>query len=104
MEVMAGSPSWGRFETGEPDPRFRVLAGSGWRRPTLNPEATTYDLQVKVGQTQDQLIQTGVLDEATGTFLQDHVFDSWGLASGVVSGKAQYSGGRHWQPLADADE
>lgn len=102
--VIQELPSWGRFEGPEPDPRFRVLAGSAWRRPTLDPEATTYDLQVKVGEAQDALMSSGVLHEEGMTFADDHVFDSWSAASRIVSGKAQYSGGRHWQPLADDDQ
>lgn len=71
--VGAGIPAWGRFEGDEPDKRFRVLAGSGWRRPVLNPEATTYDLQVKVGQVQDELVGAGVLDGSSMAFTADHV-------------------------------
>jgi hypothetical protein len=93
--------SWGRFEAAKPDPHFRVLAGSAWRRPMLNPEATTYDLQVKVGEAQHTLAQNGVLDEDSMTFSRDYVFDNWSAASRIVSGKAQYSGGRHWQRIGD---
>lgn len=100
--VIEEVPAWGRFEAPEPDPRFRVLAGSAWRKPTLDPEATTYDLQVRVAATQDDLVNQGVLEPETMTFARDHVFDSWGAASKVVSGKAQYSGGRHWQRLGDS--
>lgn len=95
--------SWGRFEAPTPDPHFRVLAGSAWRRPTLNPEATTYDLQLKVGEAQDALVGNGVLDEENMSFARDHVFDNWSVASRIVSGKAQYSGGRHWQPISDSE-
>jgi hypothetical protein len=99
--VGAGLSAWGRFEDDEPDKRFRVLAGSGWRRPTLNPENTTYDQQVKVGEIQDGLVQQGVLDEPTMTFALEHTFENWTAACRVVSGKGQYSGGYHWQLLAD---
>jgi hypothetical protein len=77
----------GRFEEDDPDKRFRVLAGSGWRKPVLNPEATTYELQVKVGELQDELVAAGVLDAATMTFTRDHVFDNWTLATRVISGR-----------------
>ena len=79
--------AWGRFEAGEPDKRFRVLDGSGWRPPVLNPDAVTYDSQVKVGELQEQLVQQGVLDESTHRFLKDHVFENWTVATRVVSGK-----------------
>lgn len=102
--VGAGLQAWGRFEGDEPDKRFRVLAGSGWRRPVLNPEATTYDLQVKVGEVQADLVGRSLLDEADLTFKTDHVFDNWTAACRVISGKGQYSGGYHWQLLSDSDE
>jgi hypothetical protein len=44
-----------------------------------------------------------VADTAALTFLEDHLFDNWTLATRVVSGKAQYSGGYHWQQLHDPD-
>jgi hypothetical protein len=93
----AGAAAWGRFEADDPDKRFRVLAGSGWRKPVLNPEATTYDRQVEVGEAQDELVAAGVLDVDTMMFVRDHVFDNWTLATRVISGKAQYSGAYHWQ-------
>jgi hypothetical protein len=99
----AGARAWGRFEADEPDTRFRVLAGSGWRRPVLNPEATTYDLQVKVGELQADLIAASVLDERGMTFARDHVFDNWTVATRVIGGKAQYSGGYHWQLLQETE-
>ena len=102
--VGAGVAAWGSFEADEPDTRFRVLAGSTWRQPVLNPEATTYDLQVKVGEAQGELKAAGVLDEGTMTFTTDHVFDNWTAATRIVSGKAQYSGGYHWQLLADVSD
>lgn len=102
--VGAGAQAWGRFEADDPDKRFRVLAGSGWRRPVLNPDAATYELQVKVGELQDELAAVGVLDAATMTFTQDHAFDNWTLATRVISGKAQYSGGYHWQPLQEVGD
>jgi hypothetical protein len=97
--VGAGADAWGRFEAAEPHKRFRVLGASGWRRPVLNPEATTYDRNVKVGEMQDKLVEAGVLDEATMMFKTDHVFDNWNLATQAVGGKAQYSGAYHWQLL-----
>jgi hypothetical protein len=102
--VGAQVQAWGRFEAEDPDKRFRVLAGSDWRKPVLNPEATTYDRQVAVGETQDQLVAEGVLDPATMTFPHDHIFENWTLATGVVSGKAQYSGAYHWQLLQNPSE
>jgi len=102
--VGAGAEAWGRFEADDPDKHFRVLAGSGWRRPVLNPQATTYDLQVKVGEAQEQLVDAGVLDAATMTFTRDHVFDNWTLATRIVSGKAQYSGAYQWQLLEDSTD
>lgn len=97
--VGAGAEAWGRFEAAEPDKRFQVFAGSGWRRPVLNPENTTYDRNLKVNEMQDRLIEAAVLDEATMSFKTDHVFDNWNLATQAVSGKAQYSGAYHWQLL-----
>lgn len=102
--VGARVQAWGRFEANDPDKRFRVLAGSDWRKPVLNPEATTYDRQVEVGETQDQLVAAGVLDSATMTFPQDHVFENWTLATRVVSGKAQYSGAYQWQLLQNPNK
>lgn len=99
--VGAGIPAWGHFEGEEPDKRFRVLAGSGWRRPVLNPEATTHDLQVKVREAQDELVAAGVLSESEMAFARDHTFDNWTAATRITSGKAQYSGGYHWQQLRD---
>jgi hypothetical protein len=86
--VGAGAEAWGRFEGPEPDKRFRVLAGSGWRRPVLNPEATTYDLQVKVNKVQGELLAAGVLDETTASFRKDHTFDNWTAATRVISGNS----------------
>jgi hypothetical protein len=100
--VSAGIHAWGRFLGEEPDKRFRVLSGSTWRRPVLNPDATTYDLQVKVAEVQTRLVGDGVLDEASATFAKDHDFDNWTAATRIVGGKAQYSGGYHWQLLEDA--
>jgi hypothetical protein len=94
----------GRFEAEDPDKRSRVLAGSEWRKPVLNPEATAYDRQVEVGETQDQLVATGVLDPATMTFPHDHIFENLTLATRVVSGKAQYSGAYQWQLLQNPSE
>jgi hypothetical protein len=102
--VGAQVQAWGRFEAEDPDKRFRVLAGSDWRKPVLNPEATTYDRQVEVGETQDQLVAAGVLDPATMTFPHDHIFENWTLATRVVSGKAQYSGAYQWQLLQNPSE
>jgi hypothetical protein len=76
-----------------------VLAGSAWRKPVLNPEATTYDLQVRVGEAQNELLAAGVLDDESMAFARDHVLDNWTLATRIVSGKAQYSAGYHWQEL-----
>ncbi len=100
----AGAPAWGRFEANDPDKRFRVLAGSGWRKPVLNPEATRYDLHLKLAEQQDHLVADGVLDPGTMTFPRDHIFDNWTIASRVISGKATHSGGYHWQLLTDASD
>jgi hypothetical protein len=96
--------AWGRFEADEPDKRFRVLGGSGWRPPVLNPDAVTYDSQVKVGELQKQLIQAGVLDESTHRFVKDHVFENWTVATRIVSGKSQYSGAYNWQRLLERSD
>lgn len=99
--VGAGVEAWGRFEGAEPDKRFRVLKGAGWRRPVLNPENTTYKRQAQVNEEQDKLITSGVLDEAGMTLPEDHVFENWNEATRIISGKAQYSGAYHWQLLVD---
>jgi hypothetical protein len=88
-----GRRAWGRFEGEEPDTRFRVLSGSIWRRTPLdNPEAKTYEAQVRVSKLQQDLIDSEVLDDATRAFVKDHVFENWTTASQVVSGKSSYSG------------
>ena len=97
-----GRRAWGSFEGEEPDNRFRVLSGSTWRATTLdNPEAKTYEAQVRVSKLQQELIDSGVLDEATQAFAKDHVFENWTTASQVVSGKSNYSGSWRWQRLTD---
>lgn len=96
----AGITGWGAFESEEPDTRFRVLQGAGWRRATLNPEATTYPNQLRLSERQLSLVEQGVLDETTMKFAADHVFDNWTLATRTISGKSSSSGGYHWQPLA----
>ena len=95
--VGAGLMAWGGFEGEEPDKRFRVLAGSQWRKPTLNPDATTYKRQVNVDMMQKELISQGVLDTASMKLTRDHVFRNWADATQVISGKPQYSGGYQWQ-------
>jgi hypothetical protein len=100
--VGAGADAWGRFVADDPDKRFRVIAGSGWRRPALNPEAATYNSHVKLADLQDRLVGDGVLDPGTMTFPRDHVFENWTIAAHVISGKASYSGAYHWQRLTDA--
>jgi hypothetical protein len=97
--VGAGLLAWGGFEAHEPDERFRVLEGSQWRRPVLNKDAKTYERQLKVAELQKRLLEQGVLDPDTMTFSRDYVFDNWALATKAVGGKAQYSGGYHWQRL-----
>jgi hypothetical protein len=57
-----------------------------------------------VGVIVADLLISRVLDAAARTFLEDHVFGSWALATRVVSGEAQYSGGYHWQQLPDPDQ
>jgi hypothetical protein len=101
--VGAGADAWGRFEGPDPDKRFRVFAGSGWRRPVINPEAATHAIQVKVAEWQLQLLGDGVLDAETMTFPADFVFDNWSAATRVISGKGQYSGAYHWQRLNDPE-
>jgi hypothetical protein len=95
--VGAGIRAWGHFEADEPDTSFRVLAGSVWRRPNLEPSQASYAHQARVASRQEPLIDSGVLDAVTMTFARDHVFDNWSQAVGVVSGKGSYSGGYHWQ-------
>lgn len=80
-----------------------MFAGSAWRKPILNPEATTYDRQVEVGDAQDRLVADGVLDPETLTFARDYVFDNCTVATRIVSGKAQYSGAYQWRPIEDSD-
>jgi hypothetical protein len=93
--------AWGRFEAPEPDTRFRVLAGSAWRAALTNPEYAPRVLkqQQRVAAAQRALVNEGVCDEATRTYTQDHVFDSWTRAAHAVSGVGSYSGGYHWQRL-----
>jgi hypothetical protein len=102
--VGAGVVGWGQFEGDEPDKRFRVLAGSTWRRATLNPQDATYNSQVRLSARQDELVAEGILDDKTMTFATDHVFENWTLATRTVSGKSSYSGGYHWRPLTDLQQ
>jgi hypothetical protein len=102
--VGAEVEAWGRFEADDPDKRFRVFSGGGWRRPVLNPENATYDRQVRLKETQDKFVKAGVLDEGEMIFKKDHVFDNWSLAAKTISGKAQYSGAYHWQWLSPEPE
>jgi hypothetical protein len=95
----AGVAAWGRFEGEEPDTRFRVLAGSTWRKPTLDESQASYKHQARVAKMQNQLLEAGVLDDETMTFRTNHVFENWSQAVIVVSGKGQYSGSYHWQLL-----
>ena len=99
VDIRVRVMAWGGFEGEEPDKRFRVLAGSQWRKPTLNPDATTYKRQVNVDMMQKELISQGVLDTASMKLTRDHVFRNWADATQVISGKPQYSGGYHWQRL-----
>lgn len=93
----AGIRAWGCFVGDEPDTRFRVLAGSAWRRPNLDPAQASYAHQERVASRQEPLISEGTLDAETMTFTADHVFENWSQAVAVVSGKGSYSGGYHWQ-------
>ena len=79
---------------------FRVLAGSAWRRATLDESQVSYKHQLRVDRIQRELLAAGVLDEITMTFAADYVFDNWRQAVIVVSGKSQYSGSYHWQLLS----
>ncbi len=91
--------AWGRFEGSEPDTRFKVLAGSQFRRVTLDPGHATYEIHVNVDETQNALEQSGVLDFEQWIFVKDHVFKNWTRAAYAVSGKATYSGSYHWQRI-----
>lgn len=95
--------SWGRFEGPEPDTRFRVLAGSGWRPAVLDPSQAAFKQQQRVAAAQAALVSDGVLDEATQTLTRDHIFDSWTKAAHVISGVGSYSGMYHWQRLSPAN-
>jgi hypothetical protein len=98
--VVARTPAWGRFEGPDPELPFRVLKGSSWRPgKTPDPSNVTHDLQVRVRAEQQDLIDQGVLDEATHTFTHDHVFPNWTYAARIVGGVGQYSGAYHWQLL-----
>jgi len=99
--VGAGISAWGRFEGNEPDTRFRVLAGSAWRCPNLDPAQASYAHQARVASRHKPLISEGILDPETMTLTADHVFENWSQAVGVVSGKGSYSGGYHWQLIQD---
>src|SRR5439155_25446687 len=100
--VGASIRAWGRFEADEPDTRFRVLAGSSWRRPSLDPAQASHAHQLRVANRQEPLIAAGVLNADSMTFTADHVFDNWSQAVSVLSGKGSYSGGYHWQ-LVNSD-
>lgn len=92
--------AWGRFEGDEPVVEFRVLKGSAYRPgKTPDPSNVTHDLQVRTRAEQQELIDAGVLDEATHTFTQDHVFRNWTHAARMVGGVGQYSGAYNWQRL-----
>jgi hypothetical protein len=96
------TPAWGRFEGPEPELRFRVLKGSTYQPgKTPDPTNVTYERQVRTREEQQELIDAGVLDPATHTFLKDHVFPTWTYAARAVGGVAQYSGAYHWQLLND---
>ena len=45
--VSPAIPAWGRFEADEPDMSFRVLAGSAWRRATLDESQVSYKHQLR---------------------------------------------------------
>lgn len=91
--------AWGHFEADPPDTRFRVLAGSNWRRASVNPDAVTSSGQRRVAQEQDQLRKAGILDDSAMTFKRDNIFDNWTRASRVVGGKRNLSGAYRWQRL-----
>jgi hypothetical protein len=67
--VGQGIKAWGRFEGEEPETRFRVLAGSQWRRAVLNPENVTYPKQLRLSEQQQQLVDARTLDPASETRL-----------------------------------
>lgn len=96
--------AWSRFESDEPDTRFRVLAGSGWRLAVVDESHAVVKQQQRVERMQQTLVDEGVLDPGTSTFTRDHVFDSWTRAAHVVSGRGSYSGGYHWQRIGSAED
>jgi hypothetical protein len=96
----AGIVAWGRFEADEPDTRFRVLGGSTWRATIVDPAAVTSAAQIKLQESQLELVKAGVLDAGTMTFSSDHTFENWSVATRIVSGKPTYAGAYHWQVLA----
>jgi hypothetical protein len=98
--VGAGVTAWGHFEGDEPNKAFRVLDASQWRKSTPNPEAATYDAQLRVANEQTALVDDGVLSENDMQFVKDHVFANWSAAARVVGGKATFSGAYHWQRLS----
>jgi hypothetical protein len=87
--------AWGRFEAPEPDPRFRVFAGSNWRPAFGAPRAEAR---------QFALIEEGILAEATRTVARDYVFENWTRGAQVISGIESYSGMYHWQRLEPREE
>lgn len=92
--------AWGRFEGPEPDTRFRVRGGSGWRPAVVDPSQTVYKQQQRVAAAQAALVAEGVFDEATHSLTRDHVFESWTRAAHMISGVGSYSGMYHWQRIS----
>jgi hypothetical protein len=99
--TVKATPAWGRFEAPEPDPRFRVLAGSSWREAVLDPSHAVFKQQQRVSNAQKTLVEQGVFDEAEHRLTRDHVFENWTRAAHLVSGVGSYSGGYHWQRLEE---
>jgi hypothetical protein len=95
--VGSQTTAWGCFEGPEPDTRFRVLAGSRFRLPRLDPTQVAYGHQEMVAKWQHELESAGVIDLGNLVFLKDHVFENWTRASKVISGKGTYAGAYHWQ-------
>jgi hypothetical protein len=96
--------AWGEVRGPEPELRFRVLAGSGWRPAVLEPSHASFKQQQRAANAQAALVEEGVFDQETSTLTRDHVFNNWTRASHLVSGIGSYAGSWHWQRLAPVGE
>jgi hypothetical protein len=97
--VGSGLTAWGAFEGPEPDTAFKVFAGSQYRPAVVNYSHTVAPGQERVERSQQNLVESGVLDVENQVFQVDHIFPSWTRAAYAVSGKSTYSGGYHWQQI-----